>query len=116
VLYTKAVVLIVLIFVALVVVMAILLSRWQKRRAIRQVVGIFRKHNAISIENAKTAHDLGLKPLSLLVALPGALVGNTNDPEQDALHALMYAHIVQRTGDGRLYLSEQRLMASSLDR
>jgi ribosomal protein S27E len=89
------------------VVVVFFLRRWNKRRARRQVVRIFKKHNAIGLENAKTVNRLGLKPSDPII---GVLVsvfsqGGGEDIRQDALDYLKQASIVKSTSDGRLYLA-----------
>ncbi len=84
-------------------------SQWRLKRAIRQVIRIFRKHNAISINNSKTIEELGMRPRSM----PERMFRG-RDYKQYALKALMRAAIVQTTEDGRLYLSEEKLVTSGL--
>lgn len=89
-------------------------KRWNKRRAIRQVVRIFKKYNAIGVENAKTAGQLGISPpgplvesaalLADLVTRTGSATENIN-VRQDALDSLIQDSIVKSTSDGRLYLA-----------
>ena len=100
---------IVLFFIALLVIGA-LISRWRMKRAMRQVVLIFREHTATSSRNAKTIDELGLSPQGMM---GGMFRGR--DYKQYALSMLMKSEIVQATEDGRLYLSEDRLLASGLD-
>ena len=100
------VVIIVFILLALFVV-----PRWRLKRAIPQVIRIFREYNAIGARNAKTQDELGLRPQGML---GGMFRGR--DYKQYALSGMMKAEIIQVTEDGRLYLSEERLMESGLDR
>jgi len=103
------------IIIVLIVVLALLalfvVPQWRLRRAIRQVIRIFREHNAIDIKNAKMVDELGLRPRRML---EGMFKGR--DYKKYALSALMKAEIIQITEDGRLYLSEDKLIASGLDR
>ncbi len=103
------------VLIILVVVFALLamfvIPQWRLRRAIRQVIRIFREHNAIGVKDARTVDELGLRPRRML---EGMLKGR--DYKKYALDALMKAEIVQTTKDGRLYLSEDKLIASGLDR
>jgi len=100
---------IVLFFIALLVIGG-LISRWRMKRALRQVILIFREHTATSSRNAKTIDELGLSPQGMM---GGMFRGR--DYKQYALSMLMKSEIVQATEDGRLYLSEDRLLASGLD-
>jgi len=88
-----------------------LIPQWRLKRAIRQVISIFRKNNAINAKNAKTIDELGLRPRGML---EGMFKGR--DYKTYALSALMRAEIVQQTEDERLYLLEERLSASNLSR
>jgi len=106
----NSVILIVLIVVFALVALFII-PQWRLRRAIRQVMRILREHSAIDIKHAKTVDDLGLKPRHML---EGLLKGR--DYKQYAVRALMKAGIIQTTEDGKLYLSEDKLIASGLER
>ena len=85
--------------------------QWLTKRAIPQVIRIFRAHNAIGIKNAKTIDELGLRPRGMLEQM-----FKRRDYKQYALNTLMRFEIVQMTEDGRLYLSEEKLNESGLDR
>ena len=103
------------IIIVLIVVLALLalfvIPQWRLRRATRQVIRIFMELNATSVKNAKTIDELGLRPRGRLEGMLRA-----RDYKPQALDGLWKAEIVQTTEDGRLYLSEERLIASGLDR
>ena len=103
------------ILIVVIVVLALLalfvIPQWRLRRATRQVIRILKEHNAIDVKNAKTIDELGLRPRG---RLEGML--RTRDYKPHALDALWKAEIVQTTEDGKLYLSEERLIASGLDK
>jgi len=103
------------ILIVLIIVLALLalfvIPQWRLRRAIRQVIRILREHNAVDIKNAKMVDELGLRPRRML---EGMFKGR--DYKQYAVSALMKAEIIQTTEDGRLYLSEDKLIASGLDK
>jgi len=84
---------------------------WRLGRAIRQVIQIFRKHNAISVKNARTDSELGLRPLGILERM-----FRLRDYKPYALTVMIKAGVVQQTEDGRLYLSEEKLSASTLSK
>ena len=88
-----------------------MVPRWRLRHAIRQVIQIFKEHNATDIKNAKTVDELGLRPRSMM---EGMFRGRDYKPY--ALSALIRAEIIQTTEDGKLYLSEDKLIASGLER
>ena len=106
----NSILIIVLIGVLLLVAMFII-PQWRLRRAIRQVIRILREHNATGIKNARTVDELGLRPRRMM---EGMFKGR--DYKQYAVSALMKAEIIQTTEDGKLYLSEDKLVASGLDR
>lgn len=100
-------------FIILILVIAglalFVIPQWRLRRAIPQVIQIFREHNAISVKNAKTIDELGLRPRTFM---EGMFRGRDYKPY--ALRALIKAEIIQMTEDGRLYLSEDKLISSGL--
>ena len=104
------IILLVLIFVLLLVLMFII-PRWRLKRAIRQVIQILRGHNAIDTKNAKTIDELGLRPRGMM---EGLFRGRDYKPY--ALNILMRNEIIQQTENGKLYLSEDKLMESGLER
>jgi len=87
-----------------------LIPRWRLKRAIREVIQIFREHNATDIKKAKAIDELGLAPRGMM---EGMFRGRDYKPY--ALNALMRAEVVNRTEDGKLYLSEEKLRASGLE-
>ena len=99
--------------IVLLVVFALLamfaIPQWRLRRAIRQVIRIFREHNAIGVKNARTVDELGLRPRAIMERM-----FRGRDYKQYAVSALMRAEIIKKTEDGRLYLLEEKLAASSL--
>lgn len=94
-------IIIIIIFSFLAIVMIPMLMT---RRAVHQVVRIFRKQNALSPENARTADELRLIPLSL-----GQRIFKARDYKPRALDSLISSNIVQQTEDGKLFLSEEAL-------
>ena len=107
---TNSVLLIVLLIVLALLAMFVI-PQWRLKRAMRQVIKIFRKHNAIGAKNARTVAELGLKPRDMFERM---LKGR--DYRQYALNALMRAEIIKMTDDGKLYLSEDKLLASGFDK
>jgi hypothetical protein len=82
---------------------------WLLRRAVRQVIKIFRWHNATDATNAKSNNELGLRPRPFLNRLM-----RTRDYKPYALTVMIRAGVVQLTDEGKLYLSEERLANSTL--
>jgi len=85
--------------------------QWRLRRAVRQVIRIFREFNAVDTKSARTIDELGLRPRGIM---DGMFRGRDYRPH--ALNALMRAGIIQTTEEGRLYLSEDKLLASGLEK
>ena len=104
-------ILIIVLLVIITLLALLFIPQWRLTRAIRQVIRIFQAHNAVSIKNAKTIDELGLRPRGIM---EGMLKGRDYKPY--ALRSLLKSEIVQTTEDGRLYLSEEKLIASGLDR
>ncbi len=104
-----------IIFIALVVVLLLaaifFVPQWRLKRAIRQVIQILREHSAIDTKSAKTVEELELKPRSMM---DGMFKGRDYKPH--AVNMLTRNEIIQQTEDGRLYLSEERLYASRLEK
>lgn len=85
--------------------------RWRLKHAIHQVVQILREHNATDRKNAKAIDELGLRPRGVM---EGLFRGRDYKPY--ALNVLTRAEIIRQTEDGKLYLSEDKLMESGLER
>jgi hypothetical protein len=83
----------------------VFIPRYMIDRASRQVVNRFREHRATGKQNAKTAEALGLGPRSLM----GRLAHPARDYKPYALAVLIHNGIIDKTEDGRMYLSERRL-------
>jgi hypothetical protein len=81
-----------------------IIPRWLVKRAARQVIKIFRKHNATDSKTARTVDELGLRPLGILERMM-----RRRDYKPQALNALMKVGVIQATRDGKLYLSEAKL-------
>ena len=105
---TNTILITILIFAVLLAAIFII-PGWRLKRAIRQVVQIFRRYNATDVKNAKTDDELGLKPPPMLQRMT-----SLRDYKPYALSVLIRAEVVQQTEDGKFYLSEDKLMASNL--
>ena len=99
----------VILLLALVVVGMFVLPKWRMNRVISQVIQIFREHSAFSIKSARTGDELGFRRQGMM---EGILT--RRDYKRYALMALIKAEIIQTTEDGRLYLSEERLISSKI--
>lgn len=101
---------IVLLFILLLVGM-FFIPRWLMGRALRQVVWIFREHNATESKNACTIDELGMSP-------PGVIdrMMRRRDYKPHALDSLKRAGVIQTTEDDKLYLSEKKLTEFGLEK
>ena len=74
------------------------------RRAAFKVIKIFCRYDALSAKNAKNAEELGLNPPDFFERM-----FRLRDYKPYALRLLKKTNIVHTTGDGRLYMTEERL-------
>jgi len=81
------------------------------KRAINQVVAIFENKNALDVRYARTINELGLRSPTFLESMM-----RMRDFKPYALQVLMKAEVVLETDGGRLYLSQDRLTATNIDK
>ncbi|TES83174.1 MAG: hypothetical protein E3J92_03505 [Dehalococcoidia bacterium] len=86
------------------------IPRWRLKRAVRQVIAIFRRNSALDKKTAKTIDELRLKPRGFADGM-----FHLRDFKPNALDTLVKAGIIQDTEDGRLYLAEDALMTSGIE-
>ena len=84
-------------------------SRFLYRRAMRDLVSLFRERGATSPSNAVTPEELGL-----VRASPFENMFRLRDYRPQALRVLGKANIVRATEAGGLYLSEEELKRSPI--
>ena len=84
------------------------LPQWRFKRAVRQVVAIFRQKGAVALKQAKTLDELGLNVQRTF--LQSLLRGR--DFKAYALSALVKGQIVQQADENRFYLVDEKLPAS----
>ncbi|MBN1189171.1 MAG: hypothetical protein JXA46_05405 [Dehalococcoidales bacterium] len=106
---TRAIILIVLIMVLLIAI-AFVASNFMMRRAIKAVLKLMRDGQAFSPETAKTSDELGFRKSSMLN------FKLWRDYRPQALQLLMTANIIQTTEDGRIFLSEENLARTRLEK
>jgi len=94
----------VLILLAIFGISLFILPRFMRKRAMSQVIRVFRVHRSLSKENAKTVEQLGLKPHGFMERFM-----KPRDYKPYALQILTRQGVLCQTEDGRLYLSEQKL-------
>jgi hypothetical protein len=101
--------------VLLIIILAILgffvLPQIRIRRAIKQVVAILERDNALDARSAKTIDELRLRPRTFLEG-----IGRIRDFKPYALQILMDAEVVCQTDGGRLYLLQDKLADINIDR
>jgi hypothetical protein len=101
--------------VLLIIILAILgffvLPQIRIRRAIKQVVAILERNNALDARSAKTIDELRLRPRTFLEG-----IGRIRDFKPYALQILMDAEVVCQTDGGRLYLLQDKLADINIDR
>jgi hypothetical protein len=105
---TSAIVILVLIMLLLLVI-AYFGSTLLMKRAVRQILKMFRDHNALSSETAQFAQDMGLKKKGMLS------FGGLRDYKPAALQFMMKYEIVLATEEGKLFLSEEALGRSGIE-
>jgi hypothetical protein len=74
------------------------------RRAITQVIEIFRERRSLSPSDAKTVDELGLAPPDFIERIV-----RRKDYKPYALQVLIRLGIVREVGDGKVCMSEERL-------
>jgi len=82
------------------------------KRGVFSVLQIFREHNAIGEDNARTFSELGLRPRTWADYFNPGL----RDYKKEALQLLMARQIVRMTPENRLYLAEDILPAEKEQR
>lgn len=103
-------VIMIVVLLVLMVLALFVIPQWRVKRAVRNVIRIFRALNAIDSKTARSIEDLGLQPRGIM---EGMLKGRDYKPH--ALKSMIDAGIVQVNEDRKLYLSEEKLLASSLE-
>ena len=102
-------------FILLVIVVAILgffvLPRIRMKRAVNQVVAIFERNNALDARSAKTIDELGLRPPTFLEGMM-----RMRDFKPYAMQILMKADVILQTDGGRLYMAQDKLADTNIDR
>ena len=79
------------------------------KRAMHKVLRILKRTGTTDPEGAKSIVDLGLNPPSL-----GERIMRTRDYKPKALEFLINLNIVLYNEEGKIYLSEEKLLSSAL--
>jgi hypothetical protein len=106
---TRIIIILVLI-ILLLIATAILGSNFLMRRALKSVIRMFRDGQALTPETARFGADIGIKGRQFLQ------MKALRDYKPTALQFLMNNNIIRSTDDGRLYLSEESLAQTTLEK
>jgi hypothetical protein len=104
-------VLLILLIILLAVFGFFVLPQIRIRRAVKQVVAVFERNNALDVRSARTLEELKLKPRTFLEG-----IGRMRDFKPYALKILMDAEVVCQTDGGRLYLLQDKLADINIGR
>ena len=102
-------VLIVILMIVLCIGLVIGITTFMTKRAMFQVIRILKFSGAVNTEGAKTITELRLNPPPLRERLM-----KMRDYKPKALQLLLSLEVVQYSEDGRIFLSESKLLASPL--
>lgn len=92
------------------ILIAFVASNFLMKRAIRDVLKMFRTGQAMTPETAKFQDELGFKKRSFIQFKA------LRDYKPTALQVLIRNNIVQVTEEGRVYLSEETLAGTNIER
>ncbi len=88
----------------------VLRPRWRAKNAMPSIIQVFRDHSAVGRDNAKTIDELGF-----ILNIPKSTIARmfrAPDYRLMALQSLIKATVVQRTEEGKFYLSEENPAAA----
>lgn len=100
-----------LLIILLLLVVAYFYSKYRMNKAIKEVIRIFRKKNALDNDGAKTKEELGLMPPGILMRLM-----RQRDYKPYALQLMIGAEIIQVNAENKYFMSEAKLAASALQK
>ncbi|HIJ57307.1 MAG TPA: hypothetical protein HPQ03_14465 [Deltaproteobacteria bacterium] len=98
--------LLIILFIVVIIFLPMLLNK----RAVFQVIQIFKKHGALDAESAKSIADLKLTKPTLKDRMM-----RFRDYKPAALESLIQVGVVQSTEDGRVFLLEERLKGTKFE-
>lgn len=93
--------------IAVAVMAVVYLPRYMLKRAVRQVVALFRKSGATSSRKATTLEELGLVPRGFMDRM-----FRVRDYKPYAVRLLSQANVLRTNRAGKVYLSEEELESS----
>lgn len=102
-------VLIIIVMIILCIGSVFVITTYMTKRAMHKVIRIFKISGALDEQGAKTIVELRLNPPPLRDRLM-----RMRDYKPKALELLLSVNIVQHSEDGRVYLSEEKLLTSPL--
>jgi hypothetical protein len=95
--------------IILLLVLSFFIQSLMMRRAMKAVIKILRFKQSLTPETAQFANDVGIKKRSFIN------FKGVRDYKPNALQYLMNQEIILVTEDGRIYLSEEKLLQSGLE-
>ena len=104
-------VLAIVLFSILFLVVLLFVPTLMTRRAVIAVIRIFRRSGALNAGSAMPAAELGLAPLSF-----GQRIMRMRDYKPRALDLLVNVEVVQLTEEGKIFLSEEKLLQSGIEK
>lgn len=99
----------ILVLIVLCLAIVLVVPALMTRRALKQLILIFRRQGALNRESAKTVDELGLGPKSF-----AQRITRLRDYKPRALAVMMQTEVVVQTDEGKLFMSEEKLQASGL--
>jgi hypothetical protein len=105
---TRVLIMIILVTI-LVIVLAFFVQSLMMKRAMKAVIKALRTHQALTLETAKFAADMGIQKRGIinLKAL--------RDYKPNVVQYFIGIEVIQVTEDGKIYLSEEKLLQSGIE-
>ena len=104
---TRAAVILILAMLLL-LALAIIGSTFLTKRALKQVIEMFRAGRALTPQSAKTEAELGFRRKGIFE------IRGLRDYKPSAMQLLIRHEIIQTTEDGRLFLSKENLAKTNI--
>jgi hypothetical protein len=82
----------------------VVIPQFMIKRAMEQVIRIFRDHGALEVTSAKNLDELGLRPPGMFES-----IGRARDYKPTALNFLLTAGVIKEAGGQKMFLSERQL-------
>jgi hypothetical protein len=102
-------VLVIIVFIICFLAIILVIPTLMTRRAMNQVLKIFRHYGALDEASAMTIESLGLAPLSF-----AQRIMKPRDYKPRAIEFLKKLEAIQTTSEGKIFLSRDKLLASGI--